>query len=251
MAQVVVDGLLTNYTSSGKGDVVLLLHGWGDTSRTFASLAEILSGNHQVIALDLPGFGNTEASKEAWGLDDYASFVAHFLQKIAANPTVVVGHSNGGAIAIRAVATHKLQPKKLVLLAASGIRGEYKGRNIALRLVAKTGKLLASPLPKRVKKRLQHKLYTTVGSDMLVAEHLQETFKKVVTDDVRADAEHITIPTVLIYGDEDEATPVRYAEEFNARLKNATLHVIPGAAHFVHHEAKDKVNSLVKEFIDV
>src|SRR5690606_38998725 len=120
--------------------------------------------------------------------------------------------SNGGAIAIRGMARGWLSADNLVLLASAGIRGEYKGRVKALRLITKAGKALTTPLPKSVKQRLRKKVYATVGSDMLVAEHLQETFKKVVTDDVREDAARLALPTLLIYGDQDDATPVRYAE---------------------------------------
>src|SRR5438105_2284867 len=109
---------MTNYQLSGKGRLVLLLHGWGDSLATWKDLQKKLASNLQVLALDLPGFGNTEAPKAVWDLDNYAQFVADFLQKLDLDqPYAVVCHSNGGALAIRAVSLGKLQPKKLVLLA--------------------------------------------------------------------------------------------------------------------------------------
>jgi pimeloyl-ACP methyl ester carboxylesterase len=115
--------------------------------------------------------------------------------------------------------------------------------------VAKTGKLIVKPLPGRIQKKLRSKMYTTIGSDMLVAEHLQETFKKVVTDDVRVDAANITIPTLLIYGDKDEATPLRFAEQFKAKLTNAKLVTVDGAGHFVHLDAAPRVTQEIKDFL--
>jgi pimeloyl-ACP methyl ester carboxylesterase len=248
--QVIVNGLMTNYERKGSGKAVVLLHGWGDDLTTFRQLSAMLAGAFDVIAVDLPGFGKTETPKNDWKLDDFALFTADFLRKIGIKETyAVIGHSNGGAVAIRGVASGKLSPDRLVLLASSGIRGEYKGRNKALRLITKTGKLLTAPLPKRAKKRLQRTVYSTVGSDMLVAENMQETFKLVVTDDVQNDAATIEVPTLLIYGSNDTATPQRYGERFATLIPKSKLEIIKGAGHFVHHQHADDVGQLVTEFL--
>ncbi len=248
--QVIVDSLLTYYEAHGKGRLVLLLHGWGDSAAGLKTLQAALAKKYKVIALDLPGFGGSQPPPEAWGLDSYAYFVAHFLDKIAAKKLVaIVGHSNGGAIAIRGMARGWLSADKLVLLASAGIRGEYKGRVKALRLVTKAGKALTAPLPKSIKQHLRKKVYTTVGSDMLVAEHLQETFKKIVADDVRADAAHLALPTLLIYGDADDATPVAYGKLLQEAIQGSKLEVVPGAGHFVHTDQPAAVEKLIQGFL--
>jgi len=248
--QVVVDSLLTHYEVVGKGKLVLLLHGWGDTAAGLRGLQTALSKHAQVLAVDLPGFGGTEAPKTVWGLDDYAQFVQHFLQKIDSKPLhLLVGHSNGGAIAVRGLASGTLAADKLVLLASAGIRGEYRGRLKAIRLITKAGKALTAPLPKAVKQRLRKGVYKTVGSEMLVAEHLQEIFKKVVTDDVRGDAAKLALPTLLIYGEQDEATPVAFGETFYQLIEGSTLEVLPGAGHFVHIDRPEQVVRATLEFM--
>jgi len=80
--QVVVDSQLVQYAAQGKGELVLILHGWGDSSLGWRDLTAELAKKYQVIAVDLPGFGGSEAPKEAWDLSNYARFVQHFLQKI-------------------------------------------------------------------------------------------------------------------------------------------------------------------------
>src|ERR1044072_9615671 len=106
--QVMVNGLLTHYELTGKGSLLLILHGWGDDARGWVKMRQFLSKTHRVLIPDLPGFGGTEAPKEPWGLDEYASFLHAFLKKIGANdPTAIVAHSNGGAIAIRGLANHE------------------------------------------------------------------------------------------------------------------------------------------------
>ncbi len=138
--QLVVNQLLTNYSKTGRGRVVLLLHGWGDDCRTFNDLTKELSKKYTVVSLDLPGFGQTQAPQEIWNLDNYARFVGDFLAKLELSPYAIVGHSNGGALSIRAVAQVILKPHKLVLLASSGIRDRQNLRRLGLKAVAKTGK---------------------------------------------------------------------------------------------------------------
>jgi pimeloyl-ACP methyl ester carboxylesterase len=248
--QVVVDSLLTHYVRKGSGKALLVLHGWGDSSKGLAGLVDELAKTYDVIALDLPGFGGTQLPPAAWGLTDYAQFAQHFLQKIDAPELyALLGHSNGGAMAIRGLAKRLLKAQKLVLLGSAGIRGEYKGRNHALRIMAKTGKALTTPLPRAVKAKLRRKVYKTIGSDMLVVEALQETFKKVVGDDVRTDAAQLKLPVLIVYGQNDEQTPPRYGELFKQVLPQAQLHIIPDAAHFVHLDQPEQTTTLVQEFL--
>lgn len=246
--QAVVSSLLTNYTKEGSGTTLLLLHGWGDSSKGLESFRKELSRTYQVISLDLPGFGGSQAPPVAWGLDEYADFVEAFAAKMDLSIDAIVGHSNGGAIAIRAL-RRGLKAKKLILVASAGIRGEYKGRMKALRLVTKAGKALTSPLPMRIKKRLRGKVYSTIGSDMLVAEHMQATFKRVVEDDVRHDAAILSLPTLLIYGDADTSTPLRYGQILHEAIAKSKLVVIPNGQHWLPIDNTQQVADIIREFL--
>ena len=248
--QVIVDGLLTDYHVSGRGKTVVLLHGWGDRAAGLRTIQTALAASYKVVALDLPGFGKTVAPPKAWGLTDYALFVARFLQKIDVESVYAfIGHSNGGGIAIRGLGRHILQADKLVLLASAGIRGTYNARNKTLRLVVKAGKVLTLPLPAPIKRRLRRTVYSSMGSDMLVAEHLQETFKKIVADDVRADAALLNMPALLLYGEDDQQTPVQYGELFHECIQDSTLEILPGAGHFLYLDRPEEVMSAIREFL--
>lgn len=248
--QVVIDDLLTNYQEMGNGKVVLLLHGWADSLSTFRDLQAKLSENYRVIALDLPGFGKTEIPKTVWGLENYAEFINHFLTKMQAKDLkALIGHSNGGALAIKALSTNNVKSEKLVLIASAGVRNKLKTRKLAIKAIAKTGKAATFWLPEDQKKKLQKKLYGTVGSDMLVAPHLQETFKKTVAQDIQADAETVAIPTLLIYAQNDSAVPVSDGEQLTKIMPNAKLVILPEAGHFVHHDKPDEVFELIKDFL--
>ena len=248
--QAVVDDLLVQYQQSGKGSkTVLFLHGWGDSAKTFAGLIKNFDSRYNCIALDLPGFGGSQMPSTAWGLDDYAHFTSAFLKKINASPVAIVAHSNGAALAIRAVATDTLSPNKMVLLGAAGIRNREKVKKLIIKTVAKTGKVVTFWLPKNSKKKLQQKLYGTVGSDLLVVPHMQDTFKKTVRQDVQQDARNLKLPVLLVYGSNDTATPPLYGQIYANLIKQSKLEIVKGAGHFVHHDAEAEVAKKIEEFL--
>lgn len=248
--QIVVDSLLTSYEQIGNGKVILLLHGWGDDQTTFDFLRTELSKSYQVISLDLPGFGKTEAPKELWTLDNYAGFIDAFINKLSIEHIyAVVGHSNGGALAIHGLAQNILQTDKLILLASSGVRNSQPTKQFIIKTVAKTGKVATFWLPFRYRQALRKKLYGVVGSDMLVAPHLQETFKITVRQDIQADAKQLNLPTLLIYGDKDTTTPLSDSNILAGHIKGSKLEVIPDAGHFVHFDEPHKVNAIIKDFL--
>jgi pimeloyl-ACP methyl ester carboxylesterase len=246
--QVVVDSLLTNYTRSGSGKTVVVLHGWGDNIAGIAPFLKELSAKYDVVAMDVPGFGGTQAPATSWGLDDYAHFLQSFLTKLNIKPYVIIGHSNGGAIAIRALA-HGLKTNKLVLLASAGVRGDNKRSVAVSKVITKVGKVLAKPLPKKTQRRLRSSVYSTLGSDMLVAEHMQETFKRIVADDVREDARTISQPTLLIYGQNDTSTPIQIGMTLQAAIATSKLEIIPDVGHMLPTDATDTITKMIMEFV--
>jgi len=246
--QVVVDSLLTNYNRTGAGKTIVVLHGWGDNIAGIAPFLKGLSAHYDVVAMDVPGFGGTQAPETSWGLDEYAQFVQSFITKLNIKPNTIIGHSNGGAIAIRAIA-HGLKTEKLVLLASAGVRGDNKKAIGAVRVIAKVGKILAKPLPKKTQRKLRESVYSNIGSDMLVAEHMQETFKRIVADDVREDAKNITQPTLLIYGQNDVSTPVNIGMALQAAIPNSKIEIIPDVGHMLPTDATKTVLGMVTEFI--
>ena len=245
--QIVVQQLVTNYTRVGKGKQVLILHGWGDDSQSWLPFAKALGKDYECIVPDLPGFGGTEPPTSVWNLKNYAEFMRDFLQKIEVKPYAIIGHSNGGAIAIKALGQGLVQSDKLLLLASAGVRGE--DRKTGLKVVAKIGKAVSRPLPKKIRSRLRTALYKKSGSDLLVAEHLETTFKRIVADDVREDAAYLSTPTLLVYGELDPATPLRYGIKLKEVIEGSQLKTIADAGHFLHIDTEHQVLTITREFL--
>ncbi len=247
---VVIDNLLINYTVSGSGPVVVLIHGWGDDLSTFKQQNGELKKKYKVYSLDLPGFGGSQNPSSDLNLDKFAGIVASFIHKVGIKKVYAyIGHSNGGAIAMKGLSSGVLQSEKLILVASSGVRSNYSGRRKALRIAVKTAKVPTKLLPKKTQKRIREKVYSKIGSDMLVAEHMQETFKNVVTEDLVTESAMIPSKTLLIYGSDDTATPVEYGRIFSKQIEDAKLVVIEGADHFVHQTNSKEVNNQILEFL--
>lgn len=246
---IIVNDLLVNYTRQGKGPVILMLHGWGDRLQTFDQLVSSLEDSYEIIRLDLAGFGASQPPREPWGLDEYADQVALFLKKINARPSVIVGHSNGGAIAIRGLASHRFDTDKLVLLASAGIRLPAKGRKIAWRAVTKVGKAATLALPRLARNKLRTRLYVSLGSDLLTVPGMEATFKRVTSQDIQSDASHITLPTLIVSGGRDTATPPDFAKKFHQLINDSNLVMLEDADHFLHQNHVNEVSVSIKEFL--
>jgi pimeloyl-ACP methyl ester carboxylesterase len=247
---VVVDNLMTSYNLQGKGRLVLTLHGWGDSMAGLQGLVNDLALDYQVLAVDLPGFGGTQAPDGVWDLDNYARFLKNLLAKLKLEqPYAVIGHSNGGALAIRAISLEEIKPEKLILLAASGVRTNNKWRRLFLKIVAKTGNIATLWLPERYRRNLRKSLYGAAGSDMLVAPHLQDTFKKTVRQDVQGDAAALAVPTLLIYAANDDAVPVEDGKQYKSLISGSKLEIVADAGHFVQQDQPAKVIELIRGFL--
>jgi pimeloyl-ACP methyl ester carboxylesterase len=248
--QIIVDNLLTMYDIRGEGKLVVLLHGWGDSAKGLSSLSQALSKKFRVLSIDLPGFGNSQAPKTVWRLDNYATFLQHSIEKLGMpEPYALIGHSNGGAIAIRAIGLGLVSPKKLILLASAGVRSGRTSRKVALTAVAKAGKLTTAWMPAQYRKALRGKLYAVAGSDMLLLPELEATFQKVVSQDVQEDAAHIRLPALLIFAENDMAVPIENGKKLHKLIKGSRLEVLPGAGHFVHLDQPAEVTYLIEGFL--
>jgi pimeloyl-ACP methyl ester carboxylesterase len=252
--KLVVQGLLTQYSDDGdrEAPVALLLHGWGTSGQNFDGLSAQLAATHRVLRPDFPGFGGTERPGTDWQLQEYAEFVAAFLRKLeVAPPALILGHSFGGRVLIKALAAGLLYPRRAILLDSAGIARTATVRNQAFKFAAKAGKA-ATALPglARLRSKLRRKLYESAGStDYLNSGQLRQIFLNTINEDLKSAAARISVPTLLIWGASDTDTPPADGRLLSQIIPHATFHVIPGAGHFAHIDAPQRVYQLIDEFI--
>lgn len=250
--KVLVNSQLIEYKDEGKGKVVLLLHGWGDSSVTFEGVAKHLAKNYRVIRLDFPGFGGSPRPLDNWTVESYARITEGFLQKLDIQEVyAAVGHSFGGRVIIKSIAEKLFDPKKVILIGAAGVKPRDGGKKAAYKVVAKVGKVVtALPGLRGARKSLRRKLYESAGAtDYLDAEGMQNIFRNTVNEDLLPYVHLITQPSLLVWGEHDDQTPVADAYVMSNELNNAELVVIEDAGHFVHVEKPDLVLKKIDEFL--
>jgi pimeloyl-ACP methyl ester carboxylesterase len=243
--RLIVDGLDIEYLDRGTGQTLLFLHGWGASAESFNALIEQFE-NKRCITLSLPGFGKSELPKTDWGVLDYAVFTRKFLNKLNVKPDVIIAHSFGGRVAIKAVSSGILNPGKLVLIASAGMaRKSAKARIIGC--IAKIFKIFTALPPgsflrKHLRQIIASKDYASTGP-------MRGTFIKVVNARLESDAKKITTPTLLIWGEKDKETPLSEGRELHTNIRGSQLEIIPDVGHFVFQGMPDIVARKIKNFL--
>lgn len=248
--KIIVNNLAIEYEDQGKGKVILFLHGWGDTLHTIDALIPELIKDYRVVRLDLPYFGKSESPKNDWNLDNYLELVEAFIEKLDLKVYAIAGHSFGGRISIKGTALGKFNEEKMILIGSAGLAQRKTFRNSALKLLTKIGGFVTYIPPLFFwREKIRKRIYEILGSDYYNAGPMKETFINVINEELSASVKKITIPTLLIWGEEDTETPLSEGKEINRLIKNSKLEVISAAGHMVHQQKADQVAKLINEFL--
>jgi pimeloyl-ACP methyl ester carboxylesterase len=246
-----VNGLALSYVQTGGGSpTMVFVHGAGGGWGTWTRQLEGLADAGRMIALDLPGHG-TSSGDGCGAIADYAVTVEGFIRALGAGPVVLAGHSMGGGIA------------QAVALAVPGLlRGiALIGTGARLRVFPKLFELLESSYPDAVDFVTQY-AWSPASAVALKdggRRAMLETRAPVTTGDFRAcDAfdvmarlAQITLPALVIVGEDDQLTPVKYSEYLAGQIAGATLVRIRRAGHYVMLEQPDEVNLAIRQFLAV
>jgi len=250
--KLVVNDQLVSYSDEGAGPVLVILHGWGASLQTFDTIAKRLSGRFRVIRLDLPGFGQSPKPPDSWFIDDYAHFIASFLSKLGVlSVYAIIGHSFGGRITLKAVGKGYIIPQKVVLIGSAGIKPSESAQKLLYKSVAKVGKQIAKlPLFNKLQVKLRRRLYESAGStDYLEADTMRTIFLHTIAEDLQADAANIKQPCLLIWGENDDATPVADGRILHSAIRDSQFVVVSRAGHFVYTDKPDEVTKIIEDFL--
>lgn len=250
--QIMVNNQLVTYRDEGKGRVVVLLHGWGAHSASFDEVTGYLSKQFRVIRFDFPGFGGSPKPADDWGVGEYAQLTAGVLKKLGIDAVYAFGgHSFGGRVIIKGVATGMLSAEKLLLIDAAGVRPSTSAKKHLLKMIAKTGKAVtALPGLRALQPALRRRLYKAAGTtDYLEAEAMQKIFLNTINEDLLPLVHKLTQPTLLIWGEHDRETPVGDAYKILNDLSAGELVVVPDAGHFVYIDQPKAVQKAIEAFL--
>lgn len=240
------------------GPPLLLLHGWGSSAEQMRAAAAGLEARFRVHNLDLPGHGRTPPPPEPWGVPEYAAFVADFLRGRGLAPLPVIGHSNGGRIALFMASDERYADlfSRLVLISPSGVRPQrppsYYLKTAWVRLLKAPFALVPEPLRGRGLDWLRSTVFwqLAASSDYQQAEGvMRETFVKTVTHHLDGRLARIRVPVLLLWGEHDTAVSRRQMEVLEREIPGAGLVVLEGAGHYGYLDEPATYQAAVEHFL--
>jgi len=241
---ILIKDLKISYRIAGEGRPLLILHGWGSKKEKWHQAEKILSRDFKVIIPDLPGFGQSLMPLRAWSLDDYCDFVEEFVKSLNLENFYLLGHSFGGAIAVKCSLRFPEKVEKMFLVGAACFRTKTLRKN-ALNNVSKVIKMFSFVPFYSLFRRAFYKFI--VKSDYLGLEGtMKETYLKVINEDLSNDLSLVKVPTLIIWGDKDNITPINQAYLLDKKIDNSELKIIPNGGHDLEWKMPKELSQLVK-----
>lgn len=228
--------------------VLLFIHGSGGDSEDWRAQLDQLTMPEAVIALDLPGHGKSDPPGEE-SVSSYAHWVEQFVVGLRLERVVLIGCSLGSAI----TQWIALQPQSWLVaigLVGAGARlrvhpsmldGLIKKPTEALQLLSDycLSKSSSALLRRSIEEKYRHSDPQIVHGDLAACDLF----------DVMDNVQKISVPTLIVVGQDDVLTPVKYSEFLNSKIQGSNLVIIPNAGHLVMMEQPNDFNMAVQNFL--
>lgn len=255
-ATVDVDGLQIRYSRVGDGDPVLLLHGFGGDLGNWLFNSEALSARWSVIAIDLPGHGESSLTIPDPTVDGLAELGWAVLDALEVEDVALVGHSMGAAVAARMALGQPNRVRSLGLLAAAGLGEEINQSYIDAFVAARSKremKEVAATLfaePATVTRAMVDAMlrYKRIDGVVPLLARLRDAWfvdgRQLAA--LAGDLAALDLPVLVVWGAEDKVIPAAHATGAGSF---PSVHVLDGAGHMVQMEQAGEVNRLLIEHL--
>jgi pimeloyl-ACP methyl ester carboxylesterase len=249
MSSLILNGKKVFYEILGNGPSLLMVHGSFSTHHLWDKQHPIKE-HAQLVLLDLPGHGASDAIEEAITVLRFAQFLAHFIEKLKLQQVVPVGHSLGGAIALQLALDFPHLVSGLILVGTGAKLGVLPATLEGLRTDFKTGVDLVI-----------EQMGFASEADLKQVSAVKEEAKRCDPTigyadfyacsqfDVRDRIREIKVPTLVLVGDQDQLTPVKWSKWLAANIEKAELELIEKAGHYVMVEQPSQINQMIIPFI--
>lgn len=249
-----IDGVCLHYRDSGEDNLkpVIIMHGWGCNVDTVASIENIFKGKMRVINVDLPGHGQSSEPPSVWGIEEFTSMMEKFISKLGLTRPSLVGHSFGGRISI--LLSSRGDVEKVLLVDSAGIKPKRTLSYYWKVYSFKTIKHLANILfGKKKGSEIVEKLRGKKGS----ADYRNSTprmraiMSKCVNEDLKYAMPSIKAPVLLVWGEDDTATPLSDAQTMKRLIPDAGLVSFPGCGHYSFLDNPFGFKAVVSSFFNI
>ena len=249
-----LDGQRLHYTDNGDGPrTIILMHGWGCDHTTLASVERVALGcGYRVINVDFPGFGGSPEPVGVWGVEQYTSLMERFVGELGLSGFSLLGHSFGGRVGILFTSRHP-EVDRLVLVDAAGVKPRRKFRYYfkvySFKLIKRFMYLVYGR--DEAERRLDVRRSKAGSSDYASASPMmRRILSKVVNEDLCDRMPLIQAPTLLIWGENDSATPLADAKKMERLIPDAGLVSFPGCGHYSFLENPRGFEAVLRSFLN-
>lgn len=241
------------YLEEGTGAPVVLMHGWGCRASTLESIAKTVRAlGRPLLNVDFPGFGDSQEPETIWGVEEYASAMEQLLKEEGfGSDVVLLGHSFGGRVAI--VMASRNPVGKLILVDAAGVKPTRSLKYYLKVYSFKAQKhLLQLVLGKEKAQAKLDKLRAKAGSSDYrnSSPRMRAIMSKVVNEDLCHLMPLIKAPTLLIWGEQDTATPLKDAKKMERLIPGAGLVSFPNAGHYSFLDNPGQFAAVLTSFLN-
>ena len=244
-------GLNFHYTVQGEGAPIILMHGWGCNLTTLQSVEKVAMENHKVYNVDFPGFGESQEPSQVWGVEEYTQLIEQFVKAENIENPILLGHSFGGRVGILYSSRNKVN--KLILVDAAGVKPRRSLKYYFKVYTYKLGKKLMPLIygKERAQQRIEAMRAKRGSSDYNNASPMMRAIlSKVVNEDLKEKMPLIKAPTLLIWGENDTATPLRDAKIMERLIPNAGLVSFPGCGHYSFLDNPFQFAAVLRSFLN-
>ena len=254
---VEADGVEIAYERVGEGSPLVFVHGAAEDGRIWQPQLAGLADEFTVVAWDEPGAGRSSDLPEGFGLAGFADGLARLIETLGLGPAHVAGQSWGGTVVLELYRRHPGLVATLIMIDTyAGWKGSLPADEVRAR-VAGARQMLASPHedfdptfpglfasdpPARFVP-----LLATIAADVRFAT-LGHQLDIMAETDLADLLPHISVPTLLIWGQSDARSPLIVARAFEEAIPDTTLVTIEGAGHMSSLERPERVNDAAREF---
>ena len=234
-----------NRPFSASRQVFLILHGWGSSSDRWQETANLLAEKGiKVVIPDLPGFGKSQNPKKPWELEDYSDFVEKFVRFLNLEKFYLLGHSFGGAIAVKYALKNPDLVKKLFLAGASLIRKKSLKKKFFF-IFSKIFKFFSYiPFFKKVFYKF------IVRSDYPQTKGvMRKTYLNIIKEDLSDQLKNIKIPSIIIWGEKDNIVSLKCGKKIKSKIKNSKLIIISNGGHDLERKNPKELSGIMSELI--
>ncbi len=245
--QIKINDVKVNYTKDGDfGRDVILMHGWGQNIEMMAPIALHLKANFTVYNLDLPGFGNSDTPQSVWGVQQYSEMLKIFIEINKIENPIIIAHSFGVRIALLYASSNPVY--KLILTGGAGILPK---RTLKYYIKTYTYKLAKMILSLPGLKSFKANLLKSAGSvDYQALDGVMRAgFVKIVNLDLSPILKDIKAQTLLVWGENDDATPLWMGQKMEREIENAGLAIFENDGHYAYWNQMPRFLSVIDIFL--